>query len=108
MPYGRLRNHLGEVLRKLAEQKKSRIKEGRVLSDHVRTSISIPPKYAVWQVVGFIKGKSAIYLARTYGERKRIFAGQGFWARGNPVSTIGRDEATIREYMPNQEQEDQR
>ena len=66
------------------------------------------PKYAVSQVVGFIKGRSAIHLARVYGERKRNFVGQHFWARGYFVSTVGRDEAVIREYIRNQEYEDQR
>src|SRR5437660_4143982 len=80
----------------------------RRLSDHVHMLISIPPKYAVAQVIGFIKGKSAIHLARTYGERKRNFVGQHFWARGYFVSTVGRDEETIREYIRNQEQEDAR
>jgi len=70
--------------------------------------ISILPKFAVSQVVGFIRGKSAIHLARVYGERKRSFVGQHFWARGYFVSTVGRDEATIRAYIRNQEQEDQR
>lgn len=70
--------------------------------------IAIPPKYAVSQVVGFIKGKSAIHLARVYGERKRSFVGQHFWARGYFVSTVGRDESVIREYIRNQEKEDER
>ena len=70
--------------------------------------ISIPPKYAVSSVVGFLKGKSAIHLARVYGERRRKFVGQSFWARGYFVATVGRDEATIREYIRHQEQEDQR
>ena len=70
--------------------------------------IAIPPKYAVSQVIGFIKGKSAIHLARVYGERKRNFVGQHFWARGYFVSTVGRDETAIREYIRYQEQEDQR
>jgi putative transposase len=73
--YGRLRKHLGELFHKLAEQKESRIEEGHLLSDHVHMLISIPPKYAVSQVVGFIKGKSAIHLARVYGERKQNYAG---------------------------------
>ena len=90
--YGELRRHLGEVFRQLALQKKSRIDEGHLLSDHVHMLIAIPPKYAVAQVVGFIKGKSAIHLARVYGERKRNFVGQHFWARGYFVSTVGRDE----------------
>ncbi|WP_295445407.1 IS200/IS605 family transposase [uncultured Thiodictyon sp.] len=106
--YEQLRRHLGEVFRKLAEQKESRILEGHLMSDHVHMLIAIPPKYAVSQVVGFIKGKSAIHIARVYGERRRNFVGQSFWARGYFVSTVGRDEATIREYIKNQEQEDRR
>jgi len=70
--------------------------------------ISIPPKYAVAQVVGYIKGKSAIHIARNYGERRRNFVGQHFWARGYFVSTVGRDEAVIREYIRRQEDEDRR
>jgi putative transposase len=80
--YGELRRYLGDVFRKLALQKESRIEEGHLMPDHVHMMISVPPKYAVSQVVGFIKGKSAIHLARTYGERKRNFVGQSFWARG--------------------------
>ena len=78
------------------------------MPDHVHMMIAIPPKHAVSQVVGYIKGKSAIHLARVYGERKRNFVGQHFWARGYFVSTVGRDEATIRAYIRHQEQEDQR
>ncbi|MFB1488302.1 MAG: IS200/IS605 family transposase [Thiocapsa sp. C3-sup] len=106
--YGQLRSHLGEVFHRLARQKESRIEEGHLMSDHVHMLISIPPKYAVCQVIGFIKGKSAIHLARVYGERQRNFTGQHFWARGYFVSTVGRDEATIREYIQHQESEDQR
>lgn len=106
--YGELRKHLGEVFRKLAEQKDSRIIEGHLLADHVHMLISIPPKHSVSQVVGFIKGKSAIHVARVYGERKRNFVGQHFWARGYFVSTTGRDEAVIREYIRKQEEEDRR
>ena len=106
--YGELRKHLGEVFRKLAEQKESRIEEGHLRPDHVHMLISIPPKYAVSQVVGYIKGKSAIHLARTYGERKRNFVGQHFWARGYIVSTVGRDEKVIREYIQKHEEEDKR
>jgi putative transposase len=79
-----------------------------MMADHVHMLISIPPKYAVSQVIGFIKGKSAIHLARTYGERQRNFTGQHFWARGYFVSTVGRDEKVIREYIQNQEKEDAR
>jgi len=106
--YRELRRHLGEVFRKLAVQKESRIEEGHLLPDHVHMMIAIPPKYAVSEVVGFIKGKSAIHLARVYGEQKRNFVGQHFWARGYYVSTIGRDEAVIRDYIRRQEEEDKR
>ncbi len=108
MLYGSLRHHLGDVFRKLAEQKESRIEEGHLRPDRVHMMISIPPKHAVSHVVGFIKGKSAIHLARVYGERKQNYAGHSFWARGYFVSTVGRDEATIREYIRNQEKEDHR
>ena len=108
MLYGQLRQHLGEVFRTLAQQKESRIEEGHLMVDHVHMMIAIPPKYAVSQVIGYIKGKSAIHLARVYGERKRNFVGQHFWARGYFVSTVGRDEAVIRAYIKKQEQEDQR
>ena len=106
--YGELRRHLGEVLRRLAEQRESRVEEGHLMPDHVHMMISIPPKSSVAQVVGYIKGKSAIHLARVYGERKRNFVGQSFWARGYFVSTVGRDETVIREYIRNQEHEDKR
>jgi putative transposase len=106
--YGQLRVHLGELFRNLAAQKQSRIEEGHLMTDHVHMMISIPPKYAVSQVIGYIKGKSAIHLARVYGERRRNYVGQHFWARGYFVSTVGRDEAVIREYIKNQEKEDQR
>ena len=106
--YGELRKYLGEVLRRLAEQKESRIEEGHLMADHVHMMISIPPKYAVAQVIGYIKGKSAIHVARVYGERKRNFVGQHFWARGYFVSTVGRDEGVIRKYIQRQETEDRR
>jgi len=76
------------------------------MPDHVHMMISIPPKYAVAQVIGYIKGKSAIHIARTYHNRKQNFVGQHFWARGYYVSTVGRDEDTVREYIRNQEKED--
>jgi putative transposase len=106
--YEQLRQHWGEVFERLAVQKESRIEEGHLMSDHVHMMIAIRPKYAVSQVIGFIKGKSAIDLARVYGERKRNFVGQHFWARGYFVSTVGRDEEVIREYIRNPEQEDKR
>jgi putative transposase len=106
--YEELRKHLGEVFRRLAEQKESRIEEGHLMPDHVHMMIRIPPKYAVSQVIGFIKGKSAIHLARVYGERKRNFVGQNFWARGYFVSTVGRDKEMIRDYIQHPEKEDKR
>ena len=106
--YEQLRQHLGEVFRQLAQQRESQILEGHMVVDHVHMLISIPPKYAVAQVIGYIKGKSAIHIARTFGGRRRNFTGQHFWARGYFVSTVGRDEKVIREYIQRQEQEDRR
>ena len=106
--YAALRRYLGEVFRRLATQKECRIEEGHLMPDHVHMMIAIPPKYAVSQVVGYIKGKSAIHVARVYGERRRNFVGQHFWARGYYVSTVGRDEQAIRAYIKNQEKEDKR
>ena len=104
--YKELRADLGSVFRELARRKESEIMEGHVMPDHVHMMISIPPKYAVAQVIGYIKGKSAIHIARTYHNRKQNFVGHHFWARGYYVSTVGRDEETVREYIRNQEKED--
>ncbi len=106
--YGHIRKRLGEVLHELARQRESKILEGHLMSDHVHVYISIPPKYAVAQVIGFMKGKSAIHIARTFGGRVRNFTGQHFWARGYFASTVGRDEKVIREYIRRQELEDRR
>ena len=106
--FGELRRHLGTVFRELAEQRECRIEEGHLMPDHVHMLISIPPKYAVANVVGFIKGKSAIHIARTFMERKRNFVGQHSWARGYFASTVGRDEEKIREYIRHQDSEDRR
>jgi len=106
--YYELRQPLGELFRELASQKECRIEEGHLMSDHVHMLMSIPPKYSVAQVVGYIKGKSAINIARTYQGRRKNFTGQSFWARGYYVSTVGRDEALVREYIRHQEKEDQR
>ena len=106
--YQQLRQHLGEVFRQLARHRESQILEGHLIVDHVHMLISIPPKYAVAQVIGYIKGKSAIHIARTVGGRQRNFTGEHFWARGYFVSTVGRDEKAIREYIQRQEQEDRR
>ena len=106
--YGEIRRHLGDVLRRLAEQRESRIEEGHLMADHVHMMISIPPKYSVAQVIGYLKGKSAIHIAREFAGRKRNFVGQHFWARGYFVSTVGRDEGVSREYIREHEREDQR
>ncbi len=106
--YDNLRNHLGKVFRELARQKESEIEEGHLMPDHVHALISIPPKYSVSQVVGYIKGKSAIHIARNYTGKSRNYTGQSFWARGYFVSTVGRDEKAIRDYIKHQQQEDRR
>src|SRR5450432_498207 len=106
--YVSLRPHLGEVFKRLAQQREAKVLEGHLMPDHVHMLLSIPPKYAVSQVVGYVKGKSAIHLARVYGERKRGFTGLHFWARGYFVSTVSRDETVIREYIKNQESEEQK
>jgi len=106
--YGQLRKDLGGVFRRLAEQKECRVEEGHLMADHVHMLVSIPPKYAVSQVVGYMKGKSAIHVARTYLGRRQNYAGEHFWARGYFVSTVGRDETVVREYIQHQEEEDKR
>ncbi|MCW5866658.1 MAG: IS200/IS605 family transposase [Candidatus Eremiobacteraeota bacterium] len=106
--FGQLRTELGAIFRALAEQRESQVVEGHILPDHVHMLLSIPPKYSVAQVVGYIKGKSAIQVARTFIGKRRNFTGESFWARGYFVSTVGRDEVTIREYIRNQEAEDKR
>ncbi len=106
--YGRLRTHLCAVFRELARQKECTVEEGHLCPDHVHMLLSIPPKYAVAQVIGFLKGKSAIHIARTYLGRRQNFLGQHFWARGYYVSTVGRDEASIRQYIQKQRDEDKR
>ena len=104
--YGQLRRELGEVFHELARQKECRIEEGHMLLDHVHVLMSIPPKYAVAQVVGFLKGKSAIHIARVFSGRRRNFVGQQFWARGYYVSTVGKDEQTVCKYIKEQEATD--
>ena len=106
--YGTIREHLGEIFRRLARQKECEIEEGHLVADHVHMMIAIPPKHSVSQVVGYMKGKSAIQIAREFSGRRRNFTGQHFWARGYFVSTVGRDEEVIRQYIRNQEIEDQR
>lgn len=106
--YGQLRQSLGEILRELVRQRESRVEEGHLRLDHVHMLVSIPPKYAVSEVVGYVKGKSAIYIARNFVSRRQNFGGEKFWARGYYVSTVGGDEAAIGEYIKKQEEEDRR
>ena len=106
--YGRLRQHLGELLKDLAKQQGCQILEGHLRPDHIHILLSIPPKVSVSKVIGFIKGKSAIAIARTYVGRRKNFAGQSFWARGYYVSTVGADEESVRAYIQNQSEEDKR
>ena len=106
--FGVVRRELGAVFRRLAEQKQSRVEEGHILPDHVHMLLSIPPKLAVSSVVGYIKGKSAIHVARHFLKRERNYVGQNLWARGFLVDTVGRDTERIRRYIQAQEAEDQR
>ena len=102
--YGKIRKFLGPVFHELAQQRRSKILEGHMVQDHVHMLIQIPPKYSVSEVVGYLKGKSAIAVARQFSGRKTNFNGESFWARGYAVSTVGFEEAQIRHYIRNQEQ----
>ena len=106
--YGQVRKYLGQVFKDLARSRECELLEDHMMPDHVHMLISIPPKYAVAQVIGYIKGKSAIHVARNYLGRKKNFTGAHFWARGYHVSTVGRDEQAVREYIREQESEDRR
>ena len=106
--YGKIRQRLGEVFHELARQKESQILEGHLCPDHVHMMLRIPPKRSVSEVVGYIKGKSAIRAAREFQGRDRNFRGYHFWARGYFVSTVGIDEGTIREYIRHQETNDKK
>ena len=105
--YGGVRKYLGELFRELAGRKESRVEEGHLQKDHVHMLLSIPPKYSVSEVMGFLKGKSAIAIARNYMGKKNL-RGESFWARGYLVSTVGARESVIREYIKKQEAEDKR
>ena len=104
--YGRLKLHLGKIFHELAGQTDCRIEEGHLCSDHVHMCISIPPKYSVSYVMGYLKGKSAIMIARQFLGRSRNFSGENFWARGYYVSTVGLDEGVVRKYIREQEEND--
>ena len=102
-----LRQYLRPVFHELARQKECQIIEGHLLVDHVHICIEIPPKYAVSSVIGFLKGKSAIAIARRFKGKQRNFEGEDFWARGYAVSTVGFEEEVVRRYIREQEASDQ-
>ena len=104
--YGEKREYLRRIFYELATQKGCEIVSGSLVHDHVHMLIRIPPKYGVAEVVGYLKGKSAIAMARQFGGRKRNFNGESFWARGYSVSTVGYDQENICAYIENQEQLD--
>jgi putative transposase len=105
--YGDIRKFLGPVFHELARQKECRIIEGHMPRDHVHMCIEIPPKYAVASVIGFLKGKSAIAIARQYAGKQRNFSGENFWVRGYAVSTVGFELESVRKYIREQEDADQ-
>jgi putative transposase len=104
--YGKIRAFLKKVLHELARQKGCEIIGGHLVQDHVHLVISIPPKYSISEIIGYLKGKSAIAIAREFGGRKRNFNGETFWARGYAVSTVGYELEKINAYVANQEQLD--
>lgn len=106
--FGQLRTGIGKILRELCEQQGVELVEGHAMSDHVHMCLSIPPKFSVANTIGRLKGKSAIQIHRRYLGKQRNFRGFHFWARGYCVSTIGLDEAMIREYIRTQEDEEKR
>jgi putative transposase len=107
--FGHIRKRVGQILRQLCEQKPGlELLEGHVMPDHVHMVLSIPPKYAVSSVIGFLKGKSAVWIFREFEGKRRNFGGMHFWAEGYFLTTVGRDEETIRNYVRNQEEEDKR
>jgi putative transposase len=105
--YGELREFLGEVFHELARQKECRIIEGHLLADHVHMCIEIPPKHAVASVIGFLKGKSALAIARHRQTKERNLIGEHFWARGYAVSTVGFELESVKKYIGEQEHADQ-
>ena len=105
--YGEVRKYIGPVFHELARQKECRIVEGHLMPDHVHMCIEIPPKYAVASMIGFLKGKSSIAIARQFSGKMRNFTGEHFWARGYAVSTVGFELESVQKYIREQEQTDQ-
>ena len=105
--YGKIHKEVGKIFRELAQQKGCNIIEGHLMPDHVHMCIEIPPKYAVASIVGFIKGKSAIMIARQFLKKDRNFVGEHFWARGYAVSTVGYELEAVKKYIREQEANDE-
>ena len=105
--YGEIRASLGGIFHELARQKECRIVEGHLLADHVHICIEIPPKHAVASIIGFLKGKSAVAIARQFGGKWKNFTGEHFWARGYAVSTVGYELEAVKRYIREQEADDQ-
>ncbi len=101
--YGSIRPELGKIFHALAAMKECTILEGHVMPDHIHMLIEIPPKHATSAIVGFLKGKSAIAIARQFSGKQRNFSGENFWARGYAISTVGFEEQAIRKYIREQE-----
>ncbi|NEQ52873.1 MAG: IS200/IS605 family transposase [Leptolyngbya sp. SIO3F4] len=104
--FGDIRRYLGPIFHELARQKECLIVEGHLMRDHVHMCISIPPKHAVSSVIGFMKGKSALAIARQFSGKQRNFNGENFWARGYALSTVGFEEDAVRRYIREQEGND--
>ncbi|MEW5950252.1 MAG: IS200/IS605 family transposase [Thermodesulfobacteriota bacterium] len=104
--YGKLKREIGYILRKLCEYKGVEIIEARACRDHIHMCLSIPPKYAVANVIGYLKGKSTMIIFEKFSKLRSNFKGNSFWARGYYVNTVGLDEAKVREYIKNQEVDD--
>ena len=104
--FGEMRRQLGPIFHELARQKECRMIEGHVMPDHLHMCIEVPPKYAVASVIGLIKGKSAIAIARQFGGRDRNYSGEHFWARGDAVSTVGLELEPIKAYIRYQDGND--
>ena len=104
--FGKVRSYLGPVFHDLSRQKNCKIIEGHLMPDHVHMCISTPPKYAVAQVIGYLKGKSAIAVARQFGGKNRNFNGERMWARGYAVSTVGFELEEVKAYIRKQAERD--
>ena len=105
--YGEIKKDIGQIPRKLCEQKGVRIIEAEACPDHIHMLIEIPPKYSVAQIMGFLKGKSSLMIFDRHANLKYKYGNRHFWARGYYVDTVGRNKKQIRENMRNQLQEDQ-